>query len=257
MENMELSSEERELRMKQIRCDMYNRTREEPKEVPCELCMNRGFFMRLRPNGYEYLVPCQCQNIHATRRSLEASGMRELFERHDFPSFREHSPWAKTMKQKALHWAKEGSGWLLLCGQPGTGKTHLALAACGYRLGRQNQRVEFLPWREFVKVQMDIDHPQRASQMEKMKQAKLLYIDDLFKTAGDKKSNLGWEADIAFELINYRYNNRLDTVITTERGTDELLGIDEAIGSRILEMAGEHAVTVEKGAGKNYRLRTN
>ena len=231
---------------------------EKPKdreEFDCLECYDRGYILEVSEAGNLRSVECACKERRAVKRALEASGMTELFQKHDFPSFREHTPWAGEMKRVALEWAKQGTGWLVLCGQSGCGKTHLGIAACGYRLGRRIQKVEFLPWREFVTSQINQNNPDREKQMEKMQQAPLLYVDDLLKTAGEAKGISSWELRLCFELINYRYNNRLDTVITTEWLPQELLQLDESIGSRIVERAGESLVAVERDRQKNYRLR--
>jgi DNA replication protein DnaC len=56
-----------------------------------------------------------------------------------------------------------------------------------------------------------------------------------------------------FEVLNYRYLNLLPTIISSEKMPQELLEIDKAIGSRILERGKKHLVVVE-GLENNYRL---
>ena len=237
------------------RAAWFNEKPKDKEEFDCLECYDRGIILEVTEEGNLRSVECACKDRRAVKRALEKSGMGELFQKHDFPSFREHTPWAGEMKRMALEWAKQGTGWLVLCGQSGCGKTHLGIAACGYRLGRRKQQVEFLPWREYVTNQMNPNSPDREEQKKKMQCAQLLYVDDLLKTAGDGKGISPWEMKLCFELINYRYNNRLDTVITTEWLPRELLQQDESIGSRIVERAGESLVAVERDRQKNYRLR--
>ena len=76
----------------------------------------------------------------------------------------------------------------------------------------------------------------------------MLLIDDLFKgsvTDSDKS--------IIFEIIDYRYFNQKPLIISTEKTCEELLNIDEAIGSRIIEMSNGYIVE-NKGLKSNYRL---
>jgi len=238
----------------------FNKAKQDPDPDGffCEECGNKGYIAYCDDEGHYTLGYCKkCRSRRSTKRSLALSGMEELFERYSFLNFDNWSPWAQSMKQVALDWAKGGRGWLMLCGQPGSGKTHLAVAACGYRLGRKDQQVEALSWREFVGGQMNRENTGRQEEMERKMGAELLYVDDLFKTARGRKEILPWEVEIFFELINHRYAKRLDTVITTEWTPGELLSIDEAIGSRLIEMAGKHLFTVGKDAGKNYRLKTD
>ena len=63
------------------------------------------------------------------------------------------------------------------------------------------------------------------------------------------------EADIniLYELVNYRYMHNKPMVISTERLPDDLVGFDEAVGSRIIEMCRDNIVIL-KGEKLNYRL---
>ena len=84
--------------------------------------------------------------------------------------------------------------------------------------------------------------------MSRYKKCKVLLIDDLFKgniTLSD--------INIMFEIVNYRYFNNLPMIISTEKGGKELIEIDEAIGSRILEMAKDYNMEL-KGGKLNYRI---
>jgi DNA replication protein DnaC len=60
--------------------------------------------------------------------------------------------------------------------------------------------------------------------------------------------------NVAFEIINYRYNNpNLLTIISSELSEDELLDVDEAIGGRIYERA--RTFSIAKDRKRNYRIR--
>ena len=72
-------------------------------------------------------------------------------------------------------------------------------------------------------------------------------IDDLFKG-----SISGSDVNIMFEIINFRYLNSLPVIASCEMGIDEIMKIDEAIGSRIYEMC-EFFVSVS-GKRLNYRM---
>ena len=56
-----------------------------------------------------------------------------------------------------------------------------------------------------------------------------------------------------FYILNDRYNSGLATIISSEKTINEILGIDEAIGSRIVERAKEFITNIEKK--DNYRLK--
>jgi DNA replication protein DnaC len=91
------------------------------------------------------------------------------------------------------------------------------------------------------------------------KEAEVLYIDDLFKSEerdGVKQPPTGADIRLAFEIINYRYNNPgLLTIVSSEYYAAQLLDIDEAVGSRIIEMAGGNSFNIAKERSRNYRLK--
>ena len=84
--------------------------------------------------------------------------------------------------------------------------------------------------------------------MNTYKNSKVLLVDDLFK-GNVTQSDL----NIFFEIVNHRYFNNLPMIISTEMLMDELLKVDEAIGSRLMEMCGEYSVEL-KGSKLNYRI---
>lgn len=64
------------------------------------------------------------------------------------------------------------------------------------------------------------------------------------------------DINIAFELLNCRYNNsKLLTIISSEKTVNEIIKIDEAVGSRIKEKSKNFAININKDIQKNYRLK--
>ena len=57
-----------------------------------------------------------------------------------------------------------------------------------------------------------------------------------------------------FDIINYRYLNNKACIFSSEKPLLEVLNIDEAIGSRIFEMAKNYNIEIERNISKNYRL---
>jgi DNA replication protein DnaC len=87
-----------------------------------------------------------------------------------------------------------------------------------------------------------------------LKTNEILYIDDFFKTEQGKFPS-GADIKRAFEILNYRYNNKLITVISSEKTLTEILDIDQAVGSRIKQMVGSYDLNIAQDKQKNYRLR--
>ena len=109
-------------------------------------------------------------------------------------------------------------------------------------------------WRdESARIKALLNEPEGVERMRDLKTAPVLYIDDLFK--GAERPTQG-DLNIAFELLNYRYNDeRLYTIISTEKLLDELIAIDEAIGSRIAERSKGHRVQINRDPTRNWRTR--
>ena len=89
--------------------------------------------------------------------------------------------------------------------------------------------------------------------MSELKSVPVLYIDDLFKGAETPTQG---DLNIAFELLNHRYNNdSLYTIISTEKLLDDLIRIDEAIGSRIAERSKGHRIQLKPDPSRNWRTK--
>jgi DNA replication protein DnaC len=190
---------------------------------------------------------------------MEKSGLKNVIRELTFDAYTASKPWQQTIKAGAMNYADTLEGWLLFCGQSGSGKTHLCTAVCRQRL-LSGDEVRYMPWRDKIAElkSMSLDSERRSEIIASYKTAEILYIDDLFKVgkAADGTCNpTGADISIAFEIINHRYINHLPTIVSTEKTPQELVEIDEATGSRIIEMAGVNVFLVTRDQKRNYRLR--
>ena len=122
-------------------------------------------------------------------------------------------------------------GWLVLTGDHGCGKTHLAAAIANYRTQAGHQ-VEFQIVPDFL------DHLKRTfdpeskvafdSLFERVRKAGLLVLDDL-----GAHTSTPWAQEKLYQIINYRYNAQLATVITTPLALNE---IEDRISSRMSDV---------------------
>ena len=115
-----------------------------------------------------------------------------------------------------------------------------------------------MPWRQDANELKTMESSRRVDALKKLHEVPVLFIDDLFKTARASDGSITptvADVNLAFDIINYRYTQRLTTIISTERYPAELVDIDEATGGRIVEMAQGHTYCIEKKPGRNYRLR--
>jgi DNA replication protein DnaC len=98
------------------------------------------------------------------------------------------------------------------------------------------------------------EHQEYKEKLDELKKAPILYIDDLFKTQNGKEPTQA-DVNLAFSIINYRYQDKVrTTIISCEYTTAELMAIDEAVGSRIFERSKSYRVEIKKDQGKNYRV---
>ncbi|MEX0801076.1 MAG: ATP-binding protein [Dehalococcoidia bacterium] len=132
--------------------------------------------------------------------------------------------------RQALKFAEEPRDWLVIAGGSGRGKTRLAAAIGNYR--RQAE-----PGVLFVIVPDLLDRlrsafnpqaPQAYDEVfEHVRTAPLLILDDLGSQTGTP-----WAEEKLFQLLNYRYNACLPTVITTSLTVKQM---DARLASRLTD----------------------
>ena len=249
----------------QFKVDGLNNTvgdRDKEDGYNCPLCKNKGFVAKLTEHNGMYshcFVDCKCVDIRNSIMRMKRSGLKDIIKDYTFDKFLDTEPWQKTLKSAAMEYAKKPEGWLFLGGQSGCGKTHLCTATCReFLLGGKS--VQYMLWRDDVtKLKSAVtDSEEYGKLIDRYKNAEVLYIDDLFKTgkvdSGFQKPTAA-DINVAFEILNYRYNNpALITIISSELTEDELLDIDEATGGRIYERA-KKAFSIGQDRKKNYRIK--
>lgn len=242
-----------------MKADTVNKTQGMLTGHDCPKCLNRGNIAFPREDGSIYTKECECMKIRRCVWEMEKSGLKNVIRGLTFDTYTTTEVWQKTLKAGAMSYADEPNGWLLFCGQSGSGKTHLCTAVCRQRL-LVGDEVRYMPWRDKIAElkSMSLDSERRSEIITGYKTAEILYIDDLYKVgkAADGTCNpTGADIGLAFEIINHRYINHLPTIVSTEKTPQELVEIDEATGSRIIEMASGNIFSISRDQKKNYRLR--
>lgn len=158
-------------------------------------------------------------------RTFGSFSMREF---EHLPAADQHS--LQKAFSAATQFAENPKGWLVLMGDYFTGKTHLAAAIGNYRKAMGEEPI-------FVGVPELLDHLRAAfspnssvsydRRFEEVRTTPLLILDDL-----GTQSATPWAREKLFQLLNYRYNGKLPTIITTPQ---ELSEIDSRIRSRIMD----------------------
>jgi DNA replication protein DnaC len=122
--------------------------------------------------------------------------------------------------QAARDFADNPDGWLLLLGPAGCGKTHLACAIANHCLSVRHPAfyigsADLLDHlRSAFSPTSDIDYDEL---FERVKNTPLLVLDDLCMEGGTP-----WAKEKLEQLLNYRFNAKLATVITTDMSVEKM-----------------------------------
>ena len=228
--------------------EAVNSRRGDLKYIDCPKCLNRGEIAVVE-DGRMVMKECSCMVNRRAMRRMYVSGLEDVIRRYTFKNYQTPEVWQQTALEKCQAFAENPVGWLIMTGTPGTGKTHLCTAVCG-ELIKKGLDVRYFLWRtEAPVLKSYAGTTEYEEKVRPYKTVKVLYIDDFFK------SKTVTEADInlAFDILNARYNNiDLITIISSERTIEDILDIDQAIGSRIYERRQTYIKTNGKA---NWRLR--
>ena len=216
--------------------DLCNQDRGTLGGYDCHECLNRGYFRRVDEQGRAYNEECRCMAIRRNRDRIRRSGLADMLGRYTLETWETKEPWQKKAEELVRRYSATPSGWMLAAGPPGTGKTHLCTALCGLLMER-GVDTRYMLWRDVsVRAKAVVNDEDAYNRLVgPLKEVRCLYIDDLFKTGKGQEPTTG-DVNLAFELLNSRYNDtKKFTIISTERTVEEMLSIDEAVGSRIYE----------------------
>ena len=227
----------------------------EETQYDCLICEDKGYIFETDKDGYEVAIPCKCLAKKQSIEKMERSGLTEAFKQKTINSFVADKEWQKMAKFKVTKYIndflKEGTNsGLILSGQPGSGKTHLGI---GTMLELINNNIGCV-YKEYLSMltnlkQTSMDETDYLRELEKYTNPTVLFLDDFLKgepTVADRK--------YIYKVINTRYLKGMPIIISTEKGIKEILEFDEAVGSRIVEMAQNNIITFPRGIENNYRL---
>lgn len=233
----------------------YNELEGDLQGVDCPKCKNKGFIAVANTESQTLETRiCECQVERTSIKRMEKSGLSQVLKKCTLGAYRADLPYQKTVKQKALAYIGDKSGkWFFIGGQSGSGKTHICTAICGELL-KSGHEVVYMQWvrDSGLLKSLKTDGNYQLS-LDKYLKVEILYVDDLFKTRFTEPPTAA-DVGLLFEIINYRYNNGLKTIFSSEHTINGLIDIDEACGGRIKEMCGEYVLTIHKDTGKNMRL---
>jgi DNA replication protein DnaC len=219
----------------------------------CPVCKGTGFLRNNVPFEHPQFgkaVACECklqERKRKRRQQLQEISNLGAFINKRFATFDPRLPGLREAFEESAAFAKNPSGWLLLVGPNGCGKTHLAAAIA-------NECLEAGAVVLFATVPDLLDHLRAAFAPDaseiydqlfaRMREAEVLILDDL----GVQQSS-PWANEKLFQLLNYRYNSGFPTVVTSNpRGFQ---ATDERIRSRLSDVG--LVITLNLDRARDYR----
>ena len=199
----------------------------------CPVCDGMGYVTYNVPDDHAdfgRMFTCQCREVEHSQQQMDRlrkiGGLEALSEKR-LDTFNTQGMGMTDMEQSSLQnafaiaaaYAENPSGWLVLRGGYGVGKTHLAAAIANRQLELGHKAV-------FVSVPDLLDYLRATyrggnegydERFAQIRNAKLLVLDDL-----GMESPTSWAIEKLYQIFNHRYNSRLATVITTNHDLEEL-----------------------------------
>lgn len=222
----------------------------------CDICKNKGMIAYVS-GGYERTRFCKCKTIRDTLSRAKRSGLGDILTDYTFAKYKDTEDWQKQIKQKAIEFCNDSEAkWFYIGGQVGCGKTFICTAIAGYLI-KQGKDVKYMLWSEEGKRLKSLltDSGEYQTEINKYKDAEVLYIDDFLKVRNGESPTNG-DINLAFEIINNRLIDKSKiTIISSEKTLNEIMEYDEATMSRIYEKTGKYKINIPKDPNKNYRMR--
>lgn len=208
--------------------------------------------MTVEENGALRFQRCKCQSIRDAMGAMDRSGIPpDALAACTWENWKTPETWQRRALDMAQDYVQQiaagDSSWFIICGTPGCGKTTLCTTI--FRaIVEDGKPGLYVSWREFARRAKAVgnDRDDFREETEPLKNTPLLYLDDFWK-GGIRPADV----HLAFELINARYISKKPTILSSENTLEAILRGDEAIGSRLFEMAGGYYMDCSRA--RNWR----
>lgn len=190
----------------------------------CETCHGTGFSIVTREDGREYAERCSCSRSAqggGAADALSGSRIPPRYEHCTLASFEPGSASLAAALERAMafcsgypHLANDEGLGLLLSGDNGVGKTHLAVGVLRELVETKGARGQFWDFHELIReIKSSYDPETKTTELQVLEpvvETDVLLLDDL----GAWKMT-DWMNDTLFYILNSRYMAKRATLITT------------------------------------------
>jgi DNA replication protein DnaC len=216
-----------------------------PGVPSCPLCDGTGW-KPVERGGVRRVVRCDCWRENIGRTRLAEAGIPKRYQHCTFDNF---SAYNESLERGVAHARRVADAFpaetrgVFLEGQPGVGKTHLAVAVLKQIIQTSGARGLFYDTRDLLRIIRSTYDPSiRTTELEVLSpvmHAELLVLDDL---GAEKTSE--WVEETMNLIVNTRYNERRLTIFTSNypdipddtEPNSLLFRIGERMRSRLHEM---------------------
>jgi DNA replication protein DnaC len=182
----------------------------------CPLCDDTGW-KAIDEDGTRRVVRCECWRENVGRQRLEDAKIPKRYQHCTFANFttyNESLQHAQAAAQRVADAFPALTRGLLLEGQPGVGKTHLAVAVLKQVIQTTAARGLFYDTRDLLRMTRNTYDPSvRTTELEILRPvmtADLIVLDDL----GAEKTT-EWADETMNLIVNTRYSERRLTIFTS------------------------------------------